>query len=87
MGSMNPPKTNPVIVWFRDDLRLADNPALAAAIARGSPLVAVYILDDETPGRWRLGQTVAHRVQVALQNQSRSQIINRFSGTALLADG
>ncbi|MBX6329749.1 MAG: deoxyribodipyrimidine photo-lyase [Pseudolabrys sp.] len=44
-----------VIVWFRRDLRLADNPALLAAIRSGRPLIPAFILDDETPGRWRLG--------------------------------
>lgn len=43
------------IVWFRQDLRLGDNPALSAAIASGRPLVLLYLLDDETPGRWRMG--------------------------------
>ena len=33
----------PVIVWFRQDLRLADNPALAAAARSGRPLLPVYI--------------------------------------------
>ena len=42
------------IVWFRQDLRLADNPALHAAAGQG-PVVPVYILDDETPGRWKPG--------------------------------
>jgi deoxyribodipyrimidine photo-lyase len=45
----------PAIVWFRQDLRLADNPALAAAIETKRPLILVYVLDDETPGRWRMG--------------------------------
>ncbi|MBL8543981.1 MAG: deoxyribodipyrimidine photo-lyase [Hyphomonadaceae bacterium] len=45
----------PVIVWLRQDLRLADNPALHAAAQTGRPLVLAYILDDVTPGRWRLG--------------------------------
>jgi deoxyribodipyrimidine photo-lyase len=45
----------PVIVWFRRDLRLADNPALAAAAASGAPVVPVFVLDDETPGPWRPG--------------------------------
>ena len=44
-----------VIVWFRRDLRLADNPALLAAVESGRPLIPAFILDDETPGRWRLG--------------------------------
>lgn len=43
------------IVWFRQDLRLRDNPALAAAGQRGRPVIPVYILDDEGEGRWRAG--------------------------------
>lgn len=39
----------PVIVWFRQDLRLADNPALAAAVASGQPILPLYILDEESP--------------------------------------
>jgi deoxyribodipyrimidine photo-lyase len=46
--------TQPVIVWFRNDLRLADHPALSAAAASG-PIVPLYILDEVTPGRWRMG--------------------------------
>lgn len=42
------------IVWFRQDLRLADQAALAAAVAEG-PVTPVYILDDETPGDWKIG--------------------------------
>ncbi|MBS0246657.1 MAG: deoxyribodipyrimidine photo-lyase [Proteobacteria bacterium] len=41
------------LVWFRQDLRLHDNPALAAAAARG-PIMAVYILDD-TDTAWAPG--------------------------------
>ena len=43
------------IVWFRQDLRLQDNPALSAAVARGVPVVPVYILDDTGEGRWPMG--------------------------------
>jgi len=43
----------PLIVWFRQDLRLADNPALRAAVATGRPVIPVYILDDSTD--WKLG--------------------------------
>ncbi len=42
------------IFWFRQDLRLRDNPALVAACARGR-VVPVYILDDDTPGERRMG--------------------------------
>jgi deoxyribodipyrimidine photo-lyase len=48
----------PIIVWFRRDLRLDDNPALAAAVAlaerEGRPLLTLYVL-DETPGLRPLG--------------------------------
>lgn len=45
----------PVLVWFRQDLRLSDNPALHAAVATGRPVVAVHVLDDDTPGGWKAG--------------------------------
>ena len=47
--------STPSIVWFRQDLRLADNPALSAAVARGGPVLPLYILDEETPGPWAPG--------------------------------
>ncbi len=46
--------TQPVIMWFRQDLRVTDHPALAAAAATG-PVIPLCILDDETPGAWRWG--------------------------------
>lgn len=45
----------PAIVWFRTDLRLADNPALEAAVATGRPLILIHVLDDAAAGRWKLG--------------------------------
>lgn len=49
-----PQASNPILVWFRQDLRLADNPALAAA-AKDGPVIPVFILDDETSGTWKTG--------------------------------
>lgn len=37
----------PVIVWFRQVMRLADHPALLAALATGQRIVPVFILDDD----------------------------------------
>ncbi len=56
----------PQIVWFRQDLRLADQPALAAA-ARAGPVLAVYVRDEVSPGvrpmggasRWWLHHSLA----------------------------
>jgi deoxyribodipyrimidine photo-lyase len=42
------------IVWFRSDLRLADNPALLAAAQRGAT-VPVFIWSPEDEGRWQPG--------------------------------
>lgn len=42
--------TAPALVWFRDDLRLSDNPALDAAVAAGRPVATLFVLDDESPG-------------------------------------
>jgi len=37
----------PVLVWFRLDLRLTDNPALAAAAARSRHVLPVFIWAPE----------------------------------------
>lgn len=37
---------NTTVVWLRDDLRLADNPALHSACVHGGPVVVVYIFDE-----------------------------------------
>lgn len=50
-----PQSTQPVIVWFRQDLRLADNPALHAAVGMEAPILPVYILDDVNAGAHALG--------------------------------
>jgi deoxyribodipyrimidine photo-lyase len=46
---------SPIIVWFRQDLRLYDNPALSAAVQKDRPMLPVYILDDASPAEWRMG--------------------------------
>ncbi len=43
------------IVWFRQDLRLADNPALSAACDAGGKILPLYILDDGTADNWQPG--------------------------------
>lgn len=36
------------LVWFRDDLRASDNPALSAACARGGPVIACFVREQFT---------------------------------------
>ena len=43
------------LVWLRQDLRLADQPALTAA-AEAGPVLVLYVLDDQTPGDWKIGE-------------------------------
>ena len=43
------------LVWFRRDLRLADNPALAAALRAGLAPVPVYVHAPAEDGEWRAG--------------------------------
>lgn len=38
--------TKPIILWFRQDLRLHDNPALTRAAEAGAPIVPVFVLDQ-----------------------------------------
>ena len=52
----------PVLLWFRRNLRLSDNAALTAAAASGHPVIPVYILDEQDIGgasRWWLHHSLA----------------------------
>ena len=46
--------SNTTILWFRQDLRLQDNPALRQAAAEGKVL-PLYILDDHNTNDWSMG--------------------------------
>ena len=81
-------KLAPAIVWFRHDLRLADNPALHAAMQSGKAVIPLFIYapEEETPwqpgaaSRWWLHESLA-----ALDARLRelgSRLIIRF-GPAL----
>lgn len=71
------------LVWFRQDLRLADQAALLAAAAEG-PVVPVYVLDDETPrhramggaSRWWLHHSLAG-LDAALRQRGSRLILRR----------
>lgn len=45
----------PVLLWLRRELRLADNPALIAALATGRKVVPVFVLDEHSAGPWAPG--------------------------------
>src|SRR6516225_5081153 len=54
----------PCIVWFRDDLRLSDHPALHAAAKSGAPVICLHVLDEPVgrplggAARWWLAQSL-----------------------------
>jgi len=73
---MNDDPTTPVVVWFRRDLRLADHPALTAAVAAGAPVIAVFIHDEVVDSlgaaaRMRMGMAVATFGRVLAARGSR----------------
>jgi deoxyribodipyrimidine photo-lyase len=43
------------LIWFRDDLRLDDNPALQAALARGYQVLPLFIHAPHEEGDWAPG--------------------------------
>lgn len=42
-------------MWFRQDFRVRDNAALAAAAATSRPVIAVFVLDIAAAGGWAAG--------------------------------
>lgn len=67
---------SPVILWFRQDLRLRDNAALHAALARGGPVLPVYIVDEAGERAWPPGGAPKwwlHHSLAALDGSLRSR--------------
>jgi len=76
--------TQKSIVWFRQDLRLRDNPALNAA-AKAGRILPIYILDDETAGFWQKGaasRVWLHHSLNAL-NDALDRNLSFYSGKAI----
>jgi deoxyribodipyrimidine photo-lyase len=82
-----------VIIWFRQDLRLADHPALSTAVKTGGAVIPLYILDDETPGdrclggasRWWLAHSLA-RLSDALEAKDSRLILRQGRAENVLID-
>jgi deoxyribodipyrimidine photo-lyase len=75
----------PSIVWFRDDLRLADHPALAAALDRGGAVVLLYLLDEQSPGIRPLGGATRWWLHHSLTAHATE--IERLGGRLVLRRG
>ncbi len=80
----------PVILWFRQDLRLADNPALTHALGTGQPIIPVYILDQRSDVRpmgaaslWWLDKSL-RALAAALQARGSRLVLRRGDSEAEL---
>ena len=79
----------PVILWFRRDLRLQDNPALTHAAEAGRPILPVYILDPghgRAPGEaslWWLDKSL-RALDAALRERGSRLILRRGDSEAEL---
>src|SRR5256885_17183088 len=85
------PSSPPTIVWFRDDLRLSDHPALHAAAKAGTPVICLYVLDDaagRAPGaaaRWWLAQSL-RALGADIASRGGSLILRKGSAARVIAE-
>lgn len=65
----------PSIVWFQQDLRIEDQPALSLAIQKGGPVIPLYIWSPEEEDEWALGGASRwwlHHSLASLQRELKS---------------
>jgi deoxyribodipyrimidine photo-lyase len=82
----------PAIVWFNDDLRLSDHPALHAAAGTQAPVVGIYVFDEKAPGvrslgaaaRWWLAQSL-RAMQETLRERGASLVLRKGSAPGVIA--
>ncbi|XP_006652348.1 cryptochrome-1 isoform X2 [Oryza brachyantha] len=80
------------VVWFRRDLRVEDNPALAAAARAGGEVVPAYVWAPEEDGayypgrvsRWWLSQSLKH-LDASLRRLGAGRLVTRRSADAVIA--
>lgn len=72
------------IYWFRQDLRLHDNPALLNAIARADTLLPVCTALDEQPSHWLSQRVGPHRRAFVAQARTGLRESLRAKGSNLL---
>ena len=72
-----------IIHWFRQDLRLADNPSLTEA-AREGQVLPIYILNDDNSGKYKMGAASRWWLHHSLNslNQSLDGNLAIFKGDA-----
>ena len=61
------------IVWFRQDLRLHDNPALTAAVKAGD-ILPIFILDDHFSNKGSASKVWLHHSLIELDRSLDGQL-------------
>ncbi len=85
-------EATPVILWFRNDLRLDDHPGVAAALATGRPILPLYIWDETSTtrpagaaSRWWLKRSL-HALSEDLTKLESRLILERGQTAIVLGD-
>ena len=73
-----------ILHWFRQDLRLSDNPALFEASKNGN-VFPIYILDDQNSGEFSMGEASRFWLHHSLSNLSNNlnQNLSLYEGDPL----
>ncbi|MCF8468104.1 MAG: deoxyribodipyrimidine photo-lyase [Sneathiella sp.] len=88
---MSKPSSHTAIAlhWFRQNLRLSDNPALTAAVC-AEHIIPFYILDDENAGRQKMGGATRwwlhHPLTALNQSLNGRLLVFRGDARAILGD-
>ncbi|PIQ23300.1 deoxyribodipyrimidine photolyase [bacterium (Candidatus Blackallbacteria) CG17_big_fil_post_rev_8_21_14_2_50_48_46] len=74
----------PVLLWFRQDLRLSDHPALTSAL-KARAVIPVFIADRSAGSPWEMGAASACWLHHSLA--SLSEALERFGSRLILRKG
>ncbi|NPU63727.1 deoxyribodipyrimidine photo-lyase [Bradyrhizobium sp. 83012] len=85
--------SNPIIVWFRESLRLSDHPALYTAAMSGSRVTCSFVYDQESPGirplggatQWWLAQSL-RALRAELEALGADLVIRRGPAAKVLGE-
>src|SRR5262245_31055201 len=79
----------PIVVWFREDLRLSDHPALHAAAKAGAPVICLCVFEENAgrplggAARWWLAQSL-RALQGSLQGVSTQLVLRKGDATGII---
>ena len=62
----------PIILWYRNDLRLSDLPSLTSAVATGQPVIPLYIRDTQSTNARSIGGASLWWLHHSLQSLATS---------------